>query len=55
MKQLQLVTAKPFIYIANLHEDEQKNIFVEELEKSMRKRVESSVRLECTQRQKESL
>ena len=42
MKQLQLVTAKPFIYIANLHEDEQKNIFVEELEKHA-KSVDSSV------------
>ncbi|OUW80811.1 MAG: redox-regulated ATPase YchF [Gammaproteobacteria bacterium TMED219] len=42
MKQLQLVTAKPFIYVANLHEDEQKNIFVEELENHA-KSVDSSV------------
>ena len=42
MKQLQLVTAKPFIYIANLHEDEQKNIFVEELENHA-KSLDSSV------------
>tara|TARA_E500000178_G_scaffold353887_1_gene421049 strand:+ start:2266 stop:3354 length:1089 start_codon:yes stop_codon:yes gene_type:complete len=42
MKQLQLVTAKPFIYVANLHEDEQKNIFVEELENHA-KSVDSNV------------
>ena len=42
MKQLQLVTAKPFIYIANLHEDEKKNIFVEDLENHA-KSVDSSV------------
>ncbi|RCL38702.1 MAG: redox-regulated ATPase YchF [SAR86 cluster bacterium] len=42
MKQLQLVTAKPFIYVANLHEDEQKNIFIEELENHA-KSVDSSV------------
>ena len=42
MKQLQLVTAKPFIYVANLHEDEQKNIFVKELENHA-KSVDSSV------------
>ncbi len=33
MNKLQLVTAKPFVYIANLHEDEAKNIFVEDLER----------------------
>ena len=42
MKTLQLVTAKPFVYIANLHEDEAKNIFVDELEEHAKK-VESSV------------
>ena len=32
LKQLQLVTSKPFFFIANIHEDEEKNMHLAELE-----------------------
>ena len=32
LKQLQLVTSKPFLFIANIHEDEEKNMHLAELE-----------------------
>jgi len=38
LKQLQLVTSKPFFFIANIHEDEEKNMHLAELEEYAKQR-----------------
>ena len=37
LRNLQLITAKSFFYIANLHEDDSKNLFINELEEHAKK------------------
>ena len=37
LRNLQLITAKSFFYIANLHEDNSKNLFINELEEHAKK------------------
>ncbi|MBH37279.1 MAG: redox-regulated ATPase YchF [Gammaproteobacteria bacterium] len=37
LKNLQLITAKSFFYIANLHEDDSKNLYINELEEHAKK------------------